>query len=292
MRAIACGVVIGALIGGSILPHTSRAQPAPAPDLVRAKDLYKSAEAAVKDGRFLDAARDYGGAYEITRDPVLFFKIGSANERAGKCDLALIYYGRYLREARPAESFVTITRERIVACGGDPDDHATGSATTGTGSGSAEPVDTRSGSAAGSAEGSAATATEGSAAGSGSAAPVVMIHSPNRGAWILVASSIALVTVGGVLAYAANSAESDVDDLYVGFGGQPPTFDARTKKQYEDLIDEGNRYEKLSWVSFGLAGASAIGAAILFYRHADEATVQVTPAVTSTSGSVRATIRW
>lgn len=285
MRAIACGVVIGALIGGAILPRSSRAQPAPqAPDLAHAKDLYKSAEAAVKEGRFVDAARDYGGAYEITRDPVLFFKIGSANERAGKCDLALIYYGRYLREARPSESFATITREHIVACGGDPNvDAAQGSAAA-SGPGSAEPVATGSGSA----EGSAVDA--GGAAGSGSAATVV-VHAPNRGAWILVASSIALVTVGGVLAYAARSAESDVEDLYVGFGGQPPSFDARTQKQYEDLVSEGNRYEKLSWASFGLAGASAIGAAILFYRHTGE-TVQVAPAVTPTSGSVSATIRW
>ena len=268
------------------MPHTSRAQPAP--DLAHAKDLYKSAEAAIKDGRFLDAARDYGGAYEITRDPVLFFKIGSANERAGKCDLALIYYGRYLREARPAEAFAAITRERIVACGGDPNvDRANGS-----GSGSAEPVVTDPGSGSGSAAVVGPGSDVGSAAGSGSAEKPIHVGAGNRGAWILVASSIALVTVGGVLAYAASSAESDVDDLYVGFGGQPPAFDARTQKKYEELISEGNRYEKLSWVTFGLAGASAIGAAILFYRHAGESKVSVAPAVTPTSGSVSATIRW
>ncbi len=286
MRAIACGVVIGALIGSAILPHTSTAQPAP--ELARAKDLYKAAEAAAKDGRFVDAARDYGGAYEITRDPVLFFKIGSANERAGKCDLALIYYGRYLREARPSEAFATLTRERIVACGGDPNlAPAPGSA-----GGSAVPVVTGpgSGSAGGGATGTGGD--PGSAAGSGSADRPIRLGASNRGAWILVASSIAFVTVGGVLAYAASSAEGDVNDLYVGFAGQPPTFDARTQKQYEDLIAEGNRYEKLSWVTFGLAGASAIGAAILFYRHSGESTVSVAPAVTPTSGSVSATVRW
>ena len=90
MRVIAAGVLVGALVGGAL------AQPS-APDMERAKDLYKAAEEAVKAGRYSDAARDYGGAYEITRDPVLFFKIGSANEKAGKCELALIYYGRYLR---------------------------------------------------------------------------------------------------------------------------------------------------------------------------------------------------
>ena len=288
MRAIACGVVIGALIGGAIMPRTSRAQPAP--DLVHAKDLYKSAEAAIKDGRFVDAARDYGGAYEITRDPVLFFKIGSANERAGKCDLALIYYGRYLREAHPSESFAAIARERIVACGGDPNlDHAQGSGSgTGSGSGSAGAAD--AGSGAGSA--TVVVGTGSDAGSAGSAAKPIHASAGNRGAWILVASSIALVTVGGVLAYAASSAEDDVNDLYVGFGGQPPAFDARTKKQYEELISQGNRYEKLSWVTFGLAGAAAAGAAILFYRNSGESKVQVAPAVTPTSGSISATIRW
>lgn len=287
MRAIACGVVIGAVIGGAILPHASLAQPAP--DLAHAKDLYKSAEAAVKDGRFVDAARDYGAAYEITRDPVLFFKIGSANERAKKCDLALIYYGRYLREAHPNESFAAITRERIVACGGDPNVDPS----KGSGAGSAEPVATGSGSAAGSATVTGTGSDAGSAAaGSGSAEKPVDVSAGNRGAWILVASSIALVTVGGVLAYAASSAENDVSDLYVGFAGQPPAFDARTQKQYEQLVDEGNRYEKLSWVTFGLAGATAIGAAVLFYRNAGESKVQVAPAVSPTGGSVSATIRW
>lgn len=281
MRAIAAGIVIGALVGGAILPMTGRAQPAP--DLVRAKDLYKSAEAAIKDGRFLDAARDYGGAYDITRDPVLFYKIGSANERAGKCELALIYYGRYLREAHPSEAYVSMTRERIVACHGDPDAEHQGS-----GAGSAEPV----GSGSGSSAGSATVTALGSGAGSagGSAAP--HLASSNKGAWVLVASSIAFVTVGGVLAYAASSAESDVNDLYAGLGGQPPTFTPKTQKTYQDLVDEGNRYEKLSWVSFGLAGATAIGAAILFVRHTGEHGVQVTPTATPTGGGVSASLRF
>lgn len=316
MRAIACGVVIGALVGGTILPHASRAQGTP--DLSRAKDLYKSAEAAVKDGRFAEAAGDYGAAYEITRDPVLFFKIGSANERAGKCGLALIYYGRYLREAHPSEAFVTLTRQRIVACGGDPDaapaagsgagpGGTAGSAGSGAGSGgttagsagTAGSADgtTAGGNTAGSAgaeptgSGSAST-TAGSAAGSDATTTPIRLGTSSRAAWTLVASSIALVTVGGVLAYAASSSENDISDLYVGFAGQPPAFDARTQKQYEQLVDEGNRYEKLSWLAFGLAGASAISAAVLFYRSSGDHAVQVAPAVTPTGGSVSATVRW
>ena len=61
------------------------------------------------------AARDFLAAYEITKDPVLFFKIGSAYEKAGKCPTAVGYYDRYLAEAKPEENFVTITKERIDA---------------------------------------------------------------------------------------------------------------------------------------------------------------------------------
>ncbi|CAN5915519.1 hypothetical protein BH11MYX3_BH11MYX3_48160 [soil metagenome] len=263
--------------------------------MLRAKDFYKSAEAGMKEGRFLDAARDYGAAYEITRDPILFYKIGSANERAGKCDVALIYYGRYLREGKPSEAFVSMTRERITACGGNPDaEHTTSPATTGSGSEPdvVPPVGNGSGSAtttAGSAAGSATVTGVGSAVGTGSA---VHLSSSNKGAWILVASSIALVTVGGVLAYAASSSENDVDDLYAGFTGQPPVFDARTQQTYNDLVDEGRRYETLSWISFGLAGATAIGAGLLFYRHSNEHSVQVAPTASTTGGGVSATLRW
>ena len=290
MRASLVGVVIGALVGAALVPP-SQAQPAP--DFARAKDLYATAEAAAQEGRFADAARDYGAAYEITRDPVLFWKIGSAHERAGKCDVALIYYGRYLREAHPSEAFVTLTRERIVACGGDPqasEPGATGSA-AGSGSASGSGSGSGSGSASGSASGAGSGAASGS--GSGSAAAPSPVRPHDRAAWLLVTGSIALVTVGAVLAYSANSAENDVADLYVGLGGQPPAFDDKTRTRYDELIATGRRYEHLSWASFGLAGATAIGAAVLFLhgRHAEDGVI-LAPTVSPTSGGVSALLRF
>jgi hypothetical protein len=309
MRAIAAGVVIGALVGGAIVPsQRASAQPS-APDIARAKDLYKAAEEAMKDGRFADAAQDYGGAYEITRDPILFFKIGSANEKAGNCKLALIYFGRYLREGRPSESFQTMTKDHIRACGGDPDapapaagsGSATGSATTpmtgsNTGSDTGPMTGSNTGTHTGATTGSDWGATGGSSTGvttgsdtgvttgSGTVTAtttVVHPHSSNKAAWALTATSIAFVTIGAVLAYSASSAENDIDDLYQGVNG-PPAWDARTMSKYQDLVDEGNRYEKLSWVSFGLAGATGIAAAVLFIRgsHHDETSVVVQPTVT------------
>src|SRR5687767_946046 len=117
MRAVFAGVLIGVVVGGAVLAPPSRAQPAP--DLARAKDLYVAAETAMTDGRYADAIRDYGATFDLTRDPILFYKIANAHEKAGKCDIALIYYGRYVKEARPSEPFLELTRERVRACGGD-----------------------------------------------------------------------------------------------------------------------------------------------------------------------------
>jgi hypothetical protein len=91
-----------------------------------------------------------------------------------------------------------------------------------------------------------------------------------------------------VLAYAADSAENDVRDLYAGFSGRPPSFDAETQQRYADLVDQGRRYEHLSWASFGLAGAAALGATYLFVtgRRADREPA-VAPVVTPGTAGVR-----
>jgi tetratricopeptide (TPR) repeat protein len=274
------GVVLGALMG-ALLAAGAAAQPAPDVDRDHAKQLYNSAEAAMQDGRFADAVRDYGESYELSKQPALFYKIARANEKAGKCDVALIYYARYLREGKPSDSFVATTKERIKACGGDPDKlpgtappppappkppepakppEPTPPPPAGSGSGSAAPVD----------RSDVGHSVLGGAAGSAAETP---LHPPSAGhkaAWLLMGTSIGLVTIGGVLAYAASSSENDIQDLYVSALGQPPVFNDATRKRYNDLIDEGHNYEHLSWVALGLAGAVGVGAAILFLTTGDD----------------------
>jgi hypothetical protein len=108
----------------------------------------------------------------------------------------------------------------------------------------------------------------------------------------MTGSAIALATLGGVLAYAASSSENDVRDLYVGFAGQPPTFDARTKESYDDLVSQGQRYQHLSWAAFGIAGAAAAGAAVLFVIGGRDETAlpaRIAPIVTPRSAGVAVT---
>jgi len=255
----------------------------------------------MKDGRFDDAIRDYGVAYELSKDPALFWKLGRAGERAGRCEIALTYYARYLREGEPAEPFAAMTRERISACGGDVRnlDAGTGAAladpspvapsapsapparSTVDAGGSSRPGEPPADAAPGSAD---VTARSGVATATPS--------NRHKVAWVLVGSGIALATLGGVLAYAADSSENDVRDLYLGFDGKPPTFDVQTRQRYDDLVDQGHRYQRLSWASFGLAGAAAVGATVLFLvgRRATAShariTAIVTPVVTDRSAGI------
>jgi hypothetical protein len=320
LGAVAVAVALGAPLAGAIAPPISRAEPAP--DLERARELYRSAEAAMQDGRYDDAARDYGAAYELSADPALFYKIGRANERAGKCDVALVYYARYLRDGTPTEQFTALTRERIAACGGD----RAGSASPGAGAaGSAGATSTADSAGAGAApgptgatQGGSASATTGAsattdaaatgaaatgaaasaggaatpeggtgpAAASGSGAAALIPPTREKIAWLVGGSAIALATLGGVLAYAASSSENDVRDLYAGFAGQTPPFDGTTRKRYDDLVDEGRRYQHLSWAAFGLAGAAAVGVAVLFtVGRGDEPAPPRAPAVTPIVGA-------
>jgi hypothetical protein len=109
-------------------------------------------------------------------------------------------------------------------------------------------------------------------------------------AWLFVGASLAFVTTGAVLAYSAESAEQDLKDLYVSNGGEPPEFNAETKQRYDELVDEGNRYQYLSWASFGVAAGCAIGATIFFLR--DKGDVTVAPVVTPKETGVSATLRF
>ncbi len=174
MRLPLIGLAVG-LAGLAVRPATSDGQPAPAPDYARAKQLYDTAQSELDKGAFTDAIRDFGAAYVITKDPVVFYKIALANEKAGKCDVALVYYSRYLREAKPAQRYVDVTKEHVAACGGDwrsieahpADPNAVGGAEPKNGPAAAG---SGTGSASGSGTGSASVSGTGSGRGSASAA--------------------------------------------------------------------------------------------------------------------------
>ena len=105
-------------------------------------------------------------------------------------------------------------------------------------------------------------------------------------AWLFVGGAITFLTAGAVLGYSTSSAEQDLKDLYVTSGSNPPRFDADTRRRYDDLVDEGERYQLLSIISFSIAGACAVGAGYFFWRSSQERSVTVTPIITPTTAGV------
>lgn len=283
MRAALAGVLSSLFVAGVALAE---------PDLARAKDLYLGAEKAMAEGRHADAIRDYGATFDITRDPILFYKIGTAYEKAGQCDVAMIYYGRYVKEARPTDRYLELTKERVRACGGDDRIVVSGSPPVSPPAPPPPPAPPTVPAPVEPAPAEPAAAVPVAAPAPAAGSVTVKMSNRDRGAWLLVASSVGFVTIGTVLAYAANSAESDVTDLYEGFTGTPASFDDRTRATYDDLVAEGRRYERLSWLSFGLAGATVIGAIVLFKTGDDERSVTVAPTASATGAGVRAMLRW
>jgi hypothetical protein len=296
MRVVAVGLAAG--LATLAVHNDSGAQPAP--DYARAKQLYDAATAEYDKGAWSDAERDFGAAYEITKDPVLFFKIGAAYEKAGTCEIALSYYTRYLREAKPTQSFIDLTKDRVDACGGDWKVvlAAAGMTTPAT----AEPA-TGSGSASGSAAGSGSAADTGSGSGSGSDAVALtglgsatVADKPHTRdlPWIMVGGALAFATAGAVLAYSASSSEQDIKDLYVGLDGKTPVFDMKTQQRYQELLDEGHRYQYLSWGAFGVAAGFGVAATLIFIHDhvVEERRVLITPTATPTTAGAAVTVHF
>jgi hypothetical protein len=105
-------------------------------------------------------------------------------------------------------------------------------------------------------------------------------------AWLFVGGALTFLTAGIVLAYSTSSVEQDQRDLLMTPSGDPADFDFETQQRYDELDEEGRRYEILSWTSFGLATAFAAGAAIFFVRASNEDDVTVTPTVSPSGAGV------
>ena len=267
-------VILGVLLGAAASAHAQ-----PAPDYARAKVLYSQANAEMDGGKYADAARDYGAAYDITHDPVLFFKIATANEKAGRCDAAVVYFSRFLEEGHPKPEHAQLARERIIACKGIPPDARGESAPVPPPQAPAPTVPPPA-------------APEPAPAPPPAPAPAAVHHASHTGAWLLVGSSLAFATAGAVLAYSASSSEQDLKDLYAGLNNMTPTYDASTAARYHDLIDQGHRYEYLSWASFGVAGACAIGAAIWFMQGDSTEHVAIAPVIAPHESGIAARLRF
>lgn len=260
--AIALAVVLSAAPAFAQAPP---AQPAPAkPDYAAARQHYQAAEQATARGDHATAAREYGIAYDITRDAVLFYKIGQSYDRAGDCTSANVYYGRYLKEGNPSEDFKKKTEDAMSACRQKAAGAQPGTGTEPAAGAGAPPA---SGAASGA---TAAAATDPEAVGAPtSRQPSLEDEEPSwqrTAAWSSVGIAIALLTTGAVLGLSAASREEDVGNLidFRDAEGQPAIYTGATRERYNDLIAEGDRLESLAVVAFAASGVAAASAVLFF----------------------------
>lgn len=238
----------------------------------------------MKSGDHALAASEYGIAYEHTRDASLLLKIATAHDKAGNCEAARTFYGRYVHEGNPDGELKALAEERMQACeaalqaqgaGTEASTHTTGamSRTTDPASGSSAQPERR------------ATAPTGESAGAEAATdpeaipgfisqdqdrPPSFADEPvswqRNAAWLSVGVTVSLATAGAVLALSASSREEDIQNL-IDFrypDGQPAAYEGNTRARYEELIDEGKSLATYSKIAFGAAGVAAATAAAFF----------------------------
>ena len=253
------------------------------PDLTTATAHYQAAEDAMARGAWADAAREYDAAYQLGKDPILLFKLGTAHARAGACDAARAAFDRYLAEGNPTPEYRAQAEDRGATCA------APVAPAAGAGAGGATPAGTAAttgtptpaaGTGGGPMPGAYGT-RPGAAGGARDDADVL----PSLGAggpsftdtqstwkrsagWIAVGTTIGLVAVGTVLALSAEGSEEDLGAL-IDFrnpqdGSDRPLRWDEIDDQYVELVDEGERFDRMATYTFAIAGATAAAAVTFF----------------------------
>jgi len=228
-----------------------------------AKRRYKAGEVAAQKGDWATAAKEYGVAYDITKDPILFYKIAVAHQQNDDCKSALVYYERYIEEAKPEKKFKQRAEGKIAECKTKLE---ADSSTGGAGDGSETGTDAGDGSAIDAGGGGTQVDDGPDTTLGGGGPPAFSDDEPSwkrTAAWASVGAVVTFATVGAVLGLSANSREEDIENLF-DTAGEPERYQGSIKDRYDDLIDEGEKLEKFSYIAFGAAGVAA-GAATVFF---------------------------
>jgi hypothetical protein len=282
-RRLVMVAAAGAVLVACLLARPASAQPTKQ-QIETAKKHYADAQKAMAAGDYSIAAREYGMAYAIMKDPILFFNMADAQRLAGNCKIAVAYYGRYLKEAKPSEKNAKLAKEHVEACNKKLGKTGTGTDTgtkTGTGTHTGTKTGTKTGTGTGTkgdtgtmepdlGGGGTGTGTDTGTGTGGGAQPPSFTDQPSSwkrtAAWVSVGVAMAFATTGAVLGLSASSREEDIQNL-INFReatGQPKPFTGTTKERYEDLIDEGKKLDRFSKMAFVVAGAGT-AAAITFF---------------------------
>ena len=247
------------------------------------------------------AAKEYGIAYHITQDPGLFFYMAFAYISGGDCDAALIYYRRYIAESKPTSAdaaakenhnrSIEASQKYIKQCEArlgikpvedpkkdpavappdptDPPDPVLDPAIDPALDPSLNPIVSQE--------------------------IITTDDEPSwkrTVAWTALGVGAAFATTGAVLGLAAKNREDDISRLQSFRDSMmlPSTYDGATRRDFEDLDDEGKQLETFSIVAFGAAGAAAALAITFFILDGLSDDVSNTTAASSAKAKIAPTV--
>lgn len=302
-RCLGSSLLLAGLLVASLAPRfAAGGEPDPH---ATARDHYRKAMAAADKGDHAAAAADYGRAYELTRDPLLLYKVAHSHEQAGARDEARDGYRRYLDKRKDAPDRADV-EAKIAALAPVA---AAAPATTAAVGAQSPPVAaaTPAGADAAVVPAPADTATPLGADNNElppSLPPSFIDDAPRwqrTAAWVSVGAAAVLLTTGAMFAESANGRERDLARLteYRDPDTGLPLEYSSVHDDYVDASDEGAFFQTGSRLAFVGAGAAAASAALFFMLdarrdapepHALSRTPTVTPLVAP--GVAFVTLAW
>jgi len=258
-----------------------------------AKAAYIAAKKAESEKDWKTAAKEYGQAYDISRDPILFYNIAFALKQDGNCEFAIIYFKRYLNDTSPEPDTRAKTEEQIKACKdklGIKDEPKE----------SDLPTDTETGTGTGTGTTTGGTGTGGTPSFGGNGAALssdidTETSTARKTAWVSLGLAAALAATGAAFAVSAHTREGEVERL-IGFtdqNQQPIRFEGEVATRYNDKVDEGKNFDSMAKIAFGAAGAAAVVSLAFFIiddssKGSSGATASIAPTITRDGAGVSA----
>ncbi len=268
-------LTLALLLYGAFAAGTAEAQQKP--DFAAARKHYVTAQAAEKAGDYDTAVAEYAAAYDITKDSKILYSIARSYEAGGNKDAAVVYYRRYVNEAKDAKDRDDV-KKHIAAI-----EAKTPTTVPPPGGGETKPPGEGGDLIAPKPSGGDGDLIAPRPPGGGEDPPDGPGDDPGIGdapsfedggtrwqrtaAWVSVGVAAVALTTGAVLGESALSRKEDIQRLQ-NFrdpdSGQPTRYTGNVAADYNDALDEGEAMESYAIVAFSIAGVAAIGAIVFF----------------------------
>ena len=270
-------LTLGLLLGGLLWASSAAAQAKP--DFAAARKHYVNAQTAEKAGDYDTAVSEYAAAYDITKDAKILYSVARAYEAGGNKDAAVVYYRRYVNEAKEAKDRDAV-KAHIAELEGAAKPAPTPTPPPGPkpapGPTPAPPqpgptppggdliAPTPPASEPPPEEGEPVITGEG--IGDAPALADGGARWQRTAGWVSVGVAALALTTAAVLGESALSREEDIQRLqdFRDEDGRPTTYTDKVKDDYDDAVDEGKKLETYSLVAFSVAGAATVAAIVFF----------------------------